>query len=190
MSVSLENNQQYVKLVAHWMLKEGVARQMESVIEGFEKLIPVKQLAIFYPEEMEQLFCGSNSEAEGGRGHWDASTLLGHIRPDHGYTHDPPVIQWLVEIMASYTPAEQRQFLHFITGSPKLPVGGFKSLNPPLTVVRKTPDGSSGAEPDKYLPSVMTCVNYLKLPEYSSRDVMRERLQVAINWGQKSFHLS
>ena len=44
--------------------------------------------------------------------------------------------------------------------------------------------------PDDYLPSVMTCVNYLKLPDYSSLDVLRERLTVAIKEGQGAFHLS
>lgn len=65
---------------------------------------------------------------------------------------------------------------------------GFRSLNPPLTIVRKQPEGSD--EPDSYLPSVMTCVNYLKLPDYSSIEIMRERLRTATREGQLSFHLS
>ncbi len=44
--------------------------------------------------------------------------------------------------------------------------------------------------PDDYLPSVMTCVNYLKLPDYSSVDIMREKLRVASKEGQYCFHLS
>ena len=44
--------------------------------------------------------------------------------------------------------------------------------------------------PDDYLPSVMTCVNYLKLPDYTSMDVMREKFNVAVREGQGAFHLS
>ena len=33
---------------------------------------------------------------------------------------------------------------------------------------------------DDYLPSVMTCVNYLKMPDYSSMGILREKLTVAI----------
>lgn len=44
--------------------------------------------------------------------------------------------------------------------------------------------------PDDFLPSVMTCVNYLKLPDYSSIEVMREKLKLAASEGQHSFHLS
>lgn len=65
---------------------------------------------------------------------------------------------------------------------------GFKALSPPLTVVRKTLDPNVNA--DDYLPSVMTCVNYLKLPDYSSIEVMRAKLRVAASEGQHSFHLS
>ena len=43
---------------------------------------------------------------------------------------------------------------------------------------------------DDYLPSVMTCVNYLKLPDYSSLPVMKGRLTIAIKEGQGAFHLS
>lgn len=43
---------------------------------------------------------------------------------------------------------------------------------------------------DDFLPSVMTCVNYLKLPDYSSIDVMRHKLSLAIREGQLAFHLS
>ena len=35
-----------------------------------------------------------------------------------------PAIEWLFQIMQSFDDLEQRQFLQFVTGSPKLPVGG------------------------------------------------------------------
>jgi E3 ubiquitin-protein ligase TRIP12 len=54
--------------------------------------------------------------------------------------------------------------------------------------VRKTIEGNDN--PDNYLPSVMTCVNYLKLPEYTNVDIMREKLHKAMTEGQLSFNLS
>lgn len=42
-----------------------------------------------------------------------------------------------------------------VTGAPKLPIGGFRGLNPPFTVVRKPHEPPYKA--DDYLPSVMTC---------------------------------
>jgi E3 ubiquitin-protein ligase TRIP12 len=120
---------------------------------------------------------------------WDTKTLSDSCKPDHGFNKDSNSIKFLYEIMASYGKEEQRQFLQFVTGCPRLPVGGFKSLSPPLTVVKKTFD-SAETKPDDYLPSVMTCVNYLKLPDYSSKQIMREKLKTAALEGQYCFHLS
>lgn len=68
---------------------------------------------------------------------------------------------------------DRRSFLSFITGSPRLPYGGFQSLHPPLTVVCKSVEKHENA--NDYLPSVMTCVNYLKVPNYTSLEVLQER---------------
>lgn len=65
---------------------------------------------------------------------------------------------------------------------------GLRSLNPPLTIVRKSFEPPLCA--DNYLPSVMTCVNYLKLPDYSSKEIMASKLKLAAVEGQRSFHLS
>jgi len=46
--------------------------------------------------------------------------------------------------------------LKFVTGSPRLPNGGFSSLDPKLTVVLKKPINVKET-PDDILPSVMTC---------------------------------
>jgi len=61
-------------------------------------------------------------------------------------------------------------------------------LSPQLTIVRKTVEPP--LNPDDFLPSVMTCVNYLKLPDYSTVAIMKERLHFALQEGKHSFHLS
>ena len=107
---------------------------------------------------------------------------------DHGYNMESKAIKFFFEILSEYDTDQQRKFLQFVTGSPRLPVGGLKSLSPALTIVRKTCE--AGESPDDFLPSVMTCVNYLKMPDYSSMTIMRDKLRVAAEEGQNSFHLS
>ena len=65
---------------------------------------------------------------------------------------------------------------------------GFKSLTPMFTVVCKPSEHPYTS--DDYLPSVMTCVNYLKLPDYSTIDIMKKQLFTAVKEGQGAFHLS
>ncbi|KAG6744075.1 hypothetical protein POTOM_052784 [Populus tomentosa] len=92
----------------------------------------------------------------------------------------------LLEIIKEFEYEQRRSFLQFVPGAPRLPTGGLASLNPKLTIVRKH---CSNCE-DVDLPSVMTCANHLKLPPYSSKDKMKEKLLYAITEGQGSFHLS
>ena len=54
-----------VQLLSHWILVEGVSRQMESLREGFESVFPLHHLSLFYPEEMDLLLCGA-SQVSGG----------------------------------------------------------------------------------------------------------------------------
>lgn len=114
--------------------------------------------------------------------------LMDSIKADHGYNPESKTIRNLVDMMSAFTVPQRREFLQFVTGSPKLPIGGFKALSPQLTVVCKNVEG--GRKPDEYLPSVMTCVNYLKVPDYSDAAVMQERFNVAVMEGQGCFHLS
>lgn len=65
---------------------------------------------------------------------------------------------------------------------------GFKSLTPMFTVVCKPSEPPYTS--DDFLISVMTCANYVKLPDYSTKAMLRKRLLIAIEEGQGAFHLS
>lgn len=93
---------------------------MEAFREGFESVFPPNQLRLFFPEELEAVFCGHGQSG----GQWDVKTLLECCRTDHGYTPDSRAIRFLFEVMSEYDAEEQRQFIQFVTGSPRLPVGG------------------------------------------------------------------
>lgn len=180
-AVTIHNLDQYIRLVVYWTLVEGVRRQMDAFKEGFESIFPMDSLGHYFrPAELNRALCGDSA-------HWSMDILRRACKIDHGYTIESRAIQFLFEIMEEFDEGQRRQFLLFVTGSPRLPVGGFCALVPPLTIVKKS---SEGQPSDKYLPSVMTCVNYLKLPDYSTKEVMREKLLVAQSEGQCSFHLS
>jgi len=130
---------------------------------------------------------------------------MDNIKCDHGYSMSSRSVEYFLDIISNFDLEQQRKFLLFVTGSPKLPVGGtsfarfvlrartndtyegFKNLNPKLTIVRKDMQYES---PDEYLPTVSSCFHYLKLPDYSTKEVMRQKLLRAIELGQGSFHLT
>ena len=116
-AVTIHNVKKYCSLVIYWLLKDGVQKQMEAFREGFNSVFPISQLSFFYPEELDAVFCG-NSYA------WDIKMLTECLRPDHGYTFESKAIQFLLAILSQYHQKEQRLFLQFLTGTPRLPVGG------------------------------------------------------------------
>ncbi|KAK9701863.1 Ubiquitin fusion degradation protein 4 [Basidiobolus ranarum] len=179
--VNIQNVEEYLDAVIEYTVGSGVTKQIEAFRSGFDTVFPSKHLKTFSADELVMLFGQAEED-------WSPSTLLDAIRADHGYTPDSLSIKYLVEIMSSFTSKERREFLRFVTGSPRLPIGGFKSLTPRFTVVCKP--NELPLTPDDYLPSVMTCVNYLKMPNYTSQDVMKSKLDTAMKEGQGSFHLS
>ncbi|XP_073151453.1 E3 ubiquitin-protein ligase UPL4 [Henckelia pumila] len=177
--VNLDNIEEYITLIVDATTTSGVSRQVEAFKSGFDQVLSVQHLKVFTEEELERLLCGEHVL-------WNSDELLDHVKFDHGYTISSPPIVNLLEIMREFDREQQRAFLQFVTGAPRLPTGGLASLNPKLTIVRK----HCGKWIDADLPSVMTCANYLKLPPYSTKEVMKEKLLYAITEGQGSFHLS
>jgi ubiquitin-protein ligase E3 A len=62
--------------------------------------------------------------------------------------------------------------LFFATGSDRAPIGGLSKLG--LVITRQGPDSEK-------LPTAHTCFNHLILPEYSTKEKLKEKLKKAIN---------
>ncbi|KAF0286822.1 E3 ubiquitin-protein ligase TRIP12 [Amphibalanus amphitrite] len=200
--LTIHNLDQYLKLLTHWLLYESVYRQMEAFREGFESVFPLENLGMFFPEEIDSLFCGSQESS------WDERTLTEAFKPDHGYTHESPAIKASgarADRVQRRAAASVPQLRHriaaparrssrttpmsmFPSNSALVAAVGFRALSPPLTIVRKIVQPNEN--PDDFLPSVMTCVNYLKLPDYTSLEIMAERIATAVRDGRLSFMLS
>jgi E3 ubiquitin-protein ligase TRIP12 len=180
---------------------KGIKRQVAAFKAGFSSVFPYEALCAFTADELVMLFGKSDEDWS-----YDSITHVKHanvalvdcIKADHGFNIDSKSIRNLLEILSTLNLNDRRVFLQFLTGSPKLPIGGtptsqpsnigFKKLLPPFTVVCKPNEPPLMA--DDYLPSVMTCANYLKLPDYTTKEVMRQKVFTAMTEGSQSFHLS
>jgi len=192
--VNINNLEDYISLVVDATINSGIRKQVDAFRAGFNKVFDITSLEIFSPSELDCLVCGR-------RELWESETLIDNIKFDHGYTANSPAIANFLEVMGEFSLEEQRAFCQFVTGSPKLPPCGLAGLCPKLTIVRKISSSSSAnllpldesafsLLVDSDLPSVMTCTNYLKLPPYSTKEIMKKKLVYAIKEGQGSFDLS
>jgi E3 ubiquitin-protein ligase TRIP12 len=189
------NLREYVDAVVEACVGSGVASYFESIQAGLEEVCPVARLRMFDEAELDTLICGQGEA-------WTPELLTDCITFDHGYNAQSPPIKNFCDILSSFTPEQQRAFMRFVTGAPRLPPGGLAALQPRLTVVCKQPSPAVGSSSDSVnlsagtpladgdLPSAMTCASYLKLPPYSCKEVMAERLRYAMCEGQGSFDLS
>lgn len=179
--VTDDNLNEYLDLLLDVMLNTSISKQVEAFKKGFHK--NMEYLKVLKPDEIELIVCGNNDDDK----EWTKQNLKENIIPAHGYHDSSQTFLDLVNYMVSLTSENRRNFLAFSTGSPRLPLGGFKNLKPKMSVVRKN-EGSDN--PNLFLPSVMTCQNFLKIPEYSSIEILAERFNTAIKEGQESFTLS
>ncbi|XP_034163722.1 E3 ubiquitin-protein ligase HECTD1 isoform X4 [Pangasianodon hypophthalmus] len=174
--VTLDNAEEYVELMFDFCMHTGIQKQMEAFREGFNRVFLMEKLSSFSPKEVQMILCGNQSPS------WTAEDIVNYTEPKLGYTRDSPGFLRFVRVLCGMCSDERKAFLQFTTGCSTLPPGGLANLHPRLTIVRKV-DAT-----DASYPSVNTCVHYLKLPEYSSEEIMRERLLAATM--EKGFHLN
>lgn len=67
-----------------------------------------------------------------------------------------------------------------IIGSFNVPFGGFKNFS---LKIEKIPQNKES------LPVAHTCFNQLDLPEYESKEIMKEKIFIALTEGSKGFYI-
>lgn len=170
------NLSDYISLVQKGFLL--AYKSASALREGLSSVISLNDLEVFRPEEMTLLLCGEDFEQ------WSSDLLIKSIVPAHGFTSASSTYLNLLDILCGFSNKDQQAFLKFVTGCPRLPHGGISALSPKLTVVKK--EDST----DQHLPSVMTCQNYLKLPDYSTIELLRQNLYYAMKECAQTFYLS
>lgn len=105
-----------------------------------------------------------------------------------GFTISSPAIHWFWRAVRSFDQEYRAKLLQFVTGTSKVPLDGFASLQGGSGVQRFQIHRDYGS--NTRLPSAHTCFNQLDLPEYESYEQLREMLIKAINECNTGFGLA
>lgn len=116
-SLTIHNVDQYVDRVIDMTLGSGVRHQVEAFRTGFSQVFPYSSLRAFTPSELVMLFGQAEED-------WSIETLMDSIKADHGFNMDSKSVRNLLQTMSELDNQQRRDFLQFVTGSPKLPIGG------------------------------------------------------------------
>ncbi|XP_044263019.1 ubiquitin-protein ligase E3A [Tribolium madens] len=167
-SVTQENKYEFVDLYADFLLNKSVEKQFRAFYKGFQMVVDESPLELlFRPEEIEILICGSKN--------FDFDELESSTEYDGGYTSESQIIKDFWSIVHALSFEDKRKLLQFTTGSDRVPIGGLSRLK--LVIARNGPDSDR-------LPTAHTCFNVLLLPEYSSKEKLKDRLIKAISYSK------
>lgn len=133
--VTASNLAQYLDAVVDTLVGSGVGRQVEACRQAFQEMFAVESLRLFAEEELDVVLCGREER-------WDVAMLAENIKFDHGFTSSSPPVVAMLQLLSELVQEDQRAFLRFVTGAPRLPPGGLAALQPKLTIVCKHPTGN------------------------------------------------
>jgi ubiquitin-protein ligase E3 C len=193
MKVTNANLHEYIHRYAYYQQNSSIVMQCNALLKGFRELIPVPWIRMFNTKELQMLINGETRKID----LFDLQTNLNYAG---GYHESQPYIQEFWKIIDEMTIDDQKNFLKFVTSSIRQPLLGFGQLNPKFCIQKVSqfnniPLGSDhhhnpatfGAVPR--LPSAATCMNLLKLPQYESVNILKEKLLYAIR-SNSGFELS
>jgi len=92
---------------------------MQSLVEGFNKVIPHEWIKVFSSDEIEAAICGN---AHIDLEDWKNNTEI------KGFNKWSITVKRFWQCMETYIQAELARILQFCTGTSRLPLGGFRSL--------------------------------------------------------------
>lgn len=174
MEVTKENLDRYLQLLTLHRTSLQMDRQSAALRDGMECVLHPSWIQMFDARELSILISGSSTG-------FNVADLREHTVYAGGYTERSQVIQWLWELLESMDPEDMGRFLMFSTSCSRPPLLGFKSFDPKFCI-HKVHDAAR-------LPTASTCANLLKLPEYPSMSVLKEKVLQAIR-SESGFDLS
>lgn len=161
------NRDEYVSDYIRYLTDISVRPQFEAFQKGFNACLSSKSLTLLSPELLQSIVEGEQEI--------DISELRRHVKYVD-YSPSDRVIKDFWSIVKRYDMPTKRKLLEFVTASDRVPTGGISNVQ---FVIHR---GSE--EKDSRLPSAYTCFGILMLPNYSSKEILREQLAMALKHAQ------
>ncbi|XP_063396384.1 probable E3 ubiquitin-protein ligase HECTD4 [Mytilus trossulus] len=178
-SVCWENRQEYVEAIQRLRMTELLPEhRVQSLHCGLASLIPLQLLNILSPLDLEIRTCGLPEV--------DLAFLKAHTMYQVGLMESDKHIEFFWNTLESLSQEDLCKFIKFSCNQERIPQtcpckeGGAETTHvPPYPLKIAPPDGPG--PPDSRFIRVETCMFMIKLPQYSTQELMTQRLLYAIN---------
>lgn len=144
-------------------------QQCDALRRGIAKIVPVALLNIVNYKELEQWVCG--------KAEVDIDLLKRHTKYV-GFLETDAVIQYFWETLQECSSEDRLKFIKFCWGQERLPAldQEYTRTSTRFQIKQRMQDSYG----DGALPKADTCFFNLELPSYSSKEVLKEKLLLAI----------
>lgn len=163
--VTQDNKQQYVDAYVDYKINTSVRSEYEAFAQGFHRVCGGRVLELFQPQELMEMVVGSND--------YDLNDLEKIAEYKGEYYRQHAVIKNFWQVFHSSALDWKEKFLAFLTGSSKVSILGIDNIKFIIQPVY-------GGEMFEKLPVAHTCFNLLDLPKYPTIELMRTKLDQAI----------
>ncbi|KAI9334179.1 hypothetical protein BD770DRAFT_402519 [Pilaira anomala] len=164
-AVNNKNRIQYIYLIANYRLNVQIAKQCRAFFRGLSTIVDIKWLRMFNQQELQIVLGGASVPI-------DLNDLRAHTVLAGFMEHDATVKNFW-RALESFDNTLRMKFVKFVTSCSRPPLLGFKELVPQFCL------RNAGVN-DERLPTSSTCVNLLKLPNFSTYEILRDKLLYAI----------
>ena len=142
--------------------------QIISIIKGINKIIPLSVLQYFTWEEMERLVCGKKII--------DIDLLEKNTIISPELEKKDYLVKWVWEIVKEFNEEERLQFVKFCYAQERLPYTQEEYDQKQIQFsIKFNPQFKKNG-----LPRADTCFFFLILPDYTSKDIMKKMINIAI----------
>ncbi|XP_041057144.1 probable E3 ubiquitin-protein ligase HERC1 isoform X1 [Carcharodon carcharias] len=156
------NRKEYVERAIEYRLHE-LDQQVAALRQGMSAIVPVPLLSLLTEKQLEQLVCGMPEV--------NVDTLKKVVRY-RDIVENHQLLSWLWQTLQEFSNEERVLFLRFVSGRSRLPANP-ADITQKFQIIKVD-------RPVDGLPTAQTCFFQLRLPPYSSQQVMAERLRYAI----------
>ncbi|RYP53132.1 hypothetical protein DL768_001806 [Monosporascus sp. mg162] len=171
-AVTGDNRNAYVSDYIRYLTTVSVEPQFAALARGFRRCLHPKALGLLTPALLQSLVEGEQQDRD-----IDVAELRRAARYV-GWDASHRAVRDFWAVVRRFDPAMRRRLLEFVTASDRVPVGGLRNVQ--FVVQRNGEEmGDRG-----HLPTAYTCYGTLLLPEYRDREVLRERLCMALENAQ------
>lgn len=167
--VTAESLGAYISHYATFFVRDAIAPAVRALHRGFQQVCGGNALNLFLPEEIRFVLCGSVDRI-------DVDTLKAITRYNgwgkKEVAEQSPLIEWFWRYLRRLPESQQRKFLHFVTGSDRVPATGIQNMSFKIALA---------GDDHRRLPTAHTCFNELELYSYRSYDELAAKLDQAVN---------